>query len=94
MHKTGIFILDSTAFSEKDWGPDTVIYMKLINQLSESRWEAFYSALKTTAEIIEELKEFSRANPDHYLKDRPEDYHTQDSDPVNPGDDTDIDKEY
>ena len=84
MHKTGVFVLDSTPFSEKDWGKETAIYTKLINELSESRWTAIYSALKVTAAIVDELKECSKANADRPEQDEPEDYHIQDSDPIDP----------
>ena len=90
MHKTGMFILDSSTFSEKGWGKDTAIYLKLINDLSEPWWEAFYSALKTTAEIVDELKEYSKANPDRHPQDEPEDYHIQDSDPIEPDESVDV----
>ena len=93
MHKTGNFILNSTAFSEKDWGKETAIYLKLINDLSESRWTAFYSAVEVTAEIVNELKEFSKANPDRPEQDEPEDYHIRDSDPVDPSENLDLDIE-
>jgi len=90
MYKTGIFIPDSTAFCEKDWGKDTAIYLKLINELSEPRWKAIYSALKTTADILDELKEFSKANPDRLEQDEPDNYHIQDSDPIDPSEGTDV----
>ena len=93
MHKTGVFIADQAPFSEKDWGKDTAIYLKLINDLSASRWTAFYSTLKVTAEIVSELKEYSNADMDRTLQDESEDYHIQDSDPVDPGEDGDIEYE-
>jgi len=91
MHETGVFVHDSSAFSEKDWGKDTAIYLKLIKELSESRWTAFYSALKLTAEIINELRMLPKANPEPPLQD--EGYHIRDSDPVEPGEDADLDLE-
>ena len=90
MYKSGVFVPDSTAFCEKDWGKDTAIYLKLINELSESRWEAIYSALKTTADLVNGLKEYSKANPDRLEQDNPEEYHIQDSDPVDPSEGMDI----
>jgi len=92
MHETGVFVLSTTPFSEKDLGKDTRIYLKLINDLSESRWTAFYSALKTTAELINELTMVSKAGPET-LQDIPEGHHIQDSDPVDPGEYADVDVE-
>ena len=43
-----------------------------------------YSALKVTATIVDELKEYSKANADRPEQDEPEDYHIQDSDPIDP----------
>lgn len=93
MHETGSFVFDSTTFSEKDLGKDTAIYLKLIKDLSESRWTAFYSAVKVTATIINELRTHSKANPEPPLQDEPEGYHIQDSDPVDPSEIADIDVE-
>lgn len=87
MHKVGVFIADPTPFSEKDWGGDTGIYLKLINELSEARWEAFYSAIKVAAEVADELKEFSKVDTDNPLQDEPDGYHIRDSDPVEPDED-------
>jgi hypothetical protein len=84
MHKTGVFVVDLSPFSERHWGEQTTIYTKLINDLSESRWTAFYSALKVTAQIVDELKKFSKAKPSCSA----EDYHIQDSDPIDPSDNT------
>jgi hypothetical protein len=92
MHKTGVFVSNTTSFCEKDFGKDTRIYLQLINKLSESRWTAVYSALKVTAEIIDELKMVSKASPGA-LQDEPEGYHIQDSDPVDPGENADVDVE-
>ena len=92
MYKNGFFIVSPTPFSEKDCGNDTAIYMKLISELSESRWEAIYRGLKITANICEEFKKISRADPDRHSRaeEKPEDYHIQDSDPIDPGEDADI----
>ena len=92
MHKTGVFVHNSTPFSEKDMGKDTAACLKLIKELSEDRWTAFYSALKTTATIFDELRVVSKANSEP-LQDEPENYHIQDSDPIDPGEGGDIDME-
>jgi hypothetical protein len=62
MHKTGVFVLNPTAFSEKDFGNDTAIYLKLIGELSDSRWTASYSGLEFTGKIEDELRKFPKAN--------------------------------
>lgn len=93
MHKSGTFIADPIPFSEKDWGRDTRVYSKLINDLSESRWASFYSALKLTEEFATELKEYSKADMDRPLEDEPEDYHIRDSDPVGSGEDAELEYE-
>ena len=93
MHETGCFVLSSAQFSEKDLGKDTAIYLKLIKELAEPRWTAFYSALKITAMVINELKKFSKVNPEPPLHDEPEGYHIRDSDPIDPSENVDIDPE-
>jgi len=92
MHQTGVFVLNATPFSEKDLGKDTRIYLKLIDKLSESRWTGIYSALKVTAEIIDELRMVSKASPGA-LQDEPGGFHIQDSDPIDPDEDVDVDVE-
>lgn len=64
MHKTGVFVRSSAAFSEKDLGNDTVIYLSLISKMSESRWTAFYNAVKISEGIVEDLKKCLRENPE------------------------------
>jgi len=91
MRKTGVFDLDSSAFSERDWGKDTAIYLKLVKELLESRWTAFHSALKVTTEIVNELRTLPKVNPEPPLQD--EGYHIRDSDPVEPGERADVDLE-
>ena len=92
MHKTGIFVLNPTAFSEKDLGKDTVIYLKLMKELSDSRWTAFYSAIKVTTEIINDLRTLPKSNLQP-LQDSTESYHIRDSDPVDPSNDVYLDFE-
>jgi hypothetical protein len=87
MHKTGCFVPSSTTFSEKDLGADTAIYLGLINELSDSRWTAFYTALKITAEIVDELKKLS-SSAEPSLQAEPEGYHVRDSDPIDPNETT------
>lgn len=89
MYQTGVFIPDPTGFSEKDWEKDTAIFMKLVNDLSESRWESFYSNLRIITKVSEEMEEISMANADP-LQDKPEHYRIQDSDPIIPGEDADL----
>jgi len=84
MHKTGVFITDPTPFSEKDWGADTKVYLGLINELSDKRWDAIYSAIKVSAEVAHQFREFSMADTDRPLQDESEDYHIRDSDPEDP----------
>jgi hypothetical protein len=93
MHKTGVFIPGSTPFSEKDLGIDTAIYLGLINKLSDSRWTAFYSALRLTAEIVDELKKISKVDSTEPQQDEPKGYHVRDSDPIDPNETVDLDVE-
>ena len=93
MHETSVFVLNLTSFSEKDWGKDTAIYLKLIKELSEDRWTTFYSAVKLTTEITDELKALPKTNPEPPLQDDPEGYHIWDSDPIDSSEDLDIDIE-
>ena len=60
MHSTGYFIDDKRPFSEKNWSGRTEIYIKLIKELSNSRWDGFYAGLACTADIEEKLDECSR----------------------------------
>ena len=92
MHETGVFVSGSTAFSEKDLGKDTVIYLNLINELSDSRWTAFYSALKVTAEIVDELRSLPKANQEP-LQSGIDHYHIRDSDPIDASENVDYDFE-
>ena len=86
MHRSGVFVLSSTPFSEKELGKDTATYLKLINELSASRWEAIHSALKTTAEIVDELRNLPKAEP---LQNEAEEYRIRDSDPIDPTEEID-----
>ena len=92
MHETGGFVLNQTQFSDKDFGKDTAVYLKLINKLSTSRWTDFYAELKTTTTIADKLKAV-KLNPESHLEDESEGYHIRDSDPVDPNDVEDVDVE-
>ena len=92
MHETGCFVLNQTPFSNKDFGKDTAVYLKLINKLSTSRWTDFYSELKTTTMIAEKLKAV-KLSPESHLEDESEEYHIRDSDPVDPDVVEDVDVE-
>lgn len=52
MYKNGFFIVSPTPFSEKDCGNETTIYMKLISELSESRWEAILQWTRSYCEYL------------------------------------------
>ena len=93
MHKTGVFVHNPTSFSEKDLGNDTATYLKLIHKMSDSRWTAFYSALKTIAEIVNELKKLSKANLEPLPNEPEEGYHIHDSDPIDPNKNINLDLE-
>ena len=86
MHKTGVYIPDShpCTFSEKDWGSETAIYMKLISDMAPSWWESFYSTIQTAETIGEELEEFVESKPNRREGHGPSSYYIQDSDPVEP----------
>jgi hypothetical protein len=84
MHQTGTFITDrrTASFTRQDWGRETDIYIKLIEDMDDSRWESFFSVLKTDESIGEELEEFADSAPKHRPGRGPSDYHIQGSDPV------------
>jgi hypothetical protein len=88
MHQTGTFISDPRprSFTRQGWERETAIYIKLINDMDESRWESFYSVLKTDESIGVELEEFVESGPKLRAGRGPSDYHIQGSDPVEPWD--------
>ena len=80
MHSTGYFIEDRRPFSEKFWGHRTAIYVKLVKELSDSKWEAFYAALAYSEGVQEKLSECSK--PAETWTNDPNDYFIVGSDPV------------
>ena len=72
MHSTGYFIEDKHAFSKKNWGNRTAIYVKLATKLSTSQWTGFYGSLEHTEDVDEKMREFSKpvvnwsGDPDNY----------------------------
>lgn len=80
MHSTGYLIEDRRSFSEKYWGHRTAIYLKLIKELSNSRWENFYAALAFSEDVQEKMSECSK--PVETWTDDPNEYFIFGSDPV------------
>ena len=80
MHSTGHYIKDKRPFSEKFWGHRTMIYIKLANELPDSRWDGLYSALAYTEGVHEKMNEFSK--PVEHWTDDPDEYFIVGSDPV------------
>ena len=80
MHSTSYYIKDERPFSEKFWGHRTMIYIKLAKELSDSRWDGFYSALAYTEGVHEKMSEFSKP-VEHWTND-PDEYFIVGSDPV------------
>ena len=81
MHSTGYFIKDERPFSEKLWGHRTAIYIKLVKELSASKWRGFNGALATSQSIQEQLNEY---RPVEHWTDDPEQYFIMGSDPAEP----------
>ncbi|KAF9641975.1 hypothetical protein BDM02DRAFT_3133425 [Thelephora ganbajun] len=80
MHSTSWFIEDKCPFSEKFWGHQTAIYVKLMKELSTSQWNTFYTGLGYTEGVHEKLNEFSR--PVKRWTDDPDEYFIVGSDPA------------
>lgn len=80
MHSTGLFLEDKCSFSEKYWGHQTAIYVKLAKELSSSQWDGFYKALVYTEDIEERFDEF--CHPVENWADNPDDYTIVGSDPI------------
>ena len=60
MHSTGYYIKDECPFSEKFWGHRTMIYIKLVKELPDLRWDGLYSALAYTEGVHKKMSEFSK----------------------------------
>ena len=82
MHSTGYFIKDDCPFSKKFWGHRTAIYLKLVKELSSSKWNGFNGVLANAKGIQEKLKECSK--PVERWTNDPEEYFIVDSDPAEP----------
>ena len=82
MHSTGYFVKDERPFSEKFWGHRTAIYIKLVKELSDSKWRGFNGALASCKSVQDQLKEYSR--PVERWTDDPEEYFIMGSDPAEP----------
>ena len=80
MHSTGHFIEDKRSFSEKFWGHRTAIYIKLVKELSNSRWESFYAGLAYSENVQEKLNECSK--PVETWTNNPDEYFIAGSDPI------------
>ena len=82
MHSTGYFIKDERAFSEKWWGHRTTIYIKLVKELSNSRWNGINGALASAKDLLDKLKKASQ--PVVRWTNDPEEYFIVGSDPAEP----------
>ena len=82
MHSTGYFIKDECLFSEKFWGHQMAIYIKLVKELSSSRWNGFNGALANAKNIQDKLKECSK--PVERWSNNPEEYFIVGSNPAEP----------
>ena len=80
MHSTGYYIKDERPFSEKFWGHRTMIYIKLVKELPDLRWDGLYSALAYTEGVHKKMSEFSKP-VEHWTND-PDEYFIVGSDPV------------
>ena len=89
MHKMGVFVWSSAAFSEKDLGNDTFIYLNLISKMSEPQRTAFYNTVKISKGIVKDLKKCLRENLE-LLQNEPGGYRIHNSDPVDPNNNFDL----
>ena len=79
MHTLGQFVEDTCPFSEKYWGPQTAVYVKLAKDMTSAQWTGFYHMLHIHEDIQEKMEEFSKLA--ERWTDDPDEYFIMGSDP-------------
>ena len=79
MHTLGHFIEDGCSFSEKSWGHQTAIYLKLVKDMTAAQWAGFYGMLRVHEDIQEKMEEFIK--PAESWADDPDEYFILGSEP-------------